>query len=277
MLDHVVRVMDHWLGRGASGWRLDAAYAVPPDFWRRALERVRPRHPDAWFAGEVLHGDYAAYVGESGLDSVTQYELWKAIWSSLNDGNFYELAWALERHNGFLKTFAPLTFTGNHDVTRLASRLADARHLGHALAVLFTVGGVPSVYSGDEQGFHGVKEERAAGTTRSARRFPPPRTGSPRRPAGPPAAPAADRAAPPPSVAGPGTHRRAIPGQPGRRAGLGRSGPSRPRAAHPAQRGRRAPPFPGRDRGPGRTGVVVGGPGDPCLVPAHGWAVLGGR
>ena len=37
-----------------------------------------------------------------GFDSVTQYELWKAIWSSLNDGNFHELDWALVRHNEFL-------------------------------------------------------------------------------------------------------------------------------------------------------------------------------
>ncbi|MEV4185751.1 alpha-amylase family protein [Streptosporangium canum] len=164
VLDHVVRVMDHWLDRGASGWRLDAAYAVPAGFWRSALARVRPLHPDAWFVGEVIHGDYAEYVRASGLDSVTQYELWKAIWSSLNDGNFFELAWTLERHNSLLDAVPPpLTFVGNHDVTRLASRLADERHLGHALAVLFTVGGVPSVYYGDEQAFHGVKEEREGG------------------------------------------------------------------------------------------------------------------
>ena len=28
---------------------------------------------------------------------------------------------------------------------------------------MFTVGGVPSIYSGDEQAFHGVKEDRAGG------------------------------------------------------------------------------------------------------------------
>ncbi|MGW0805218.1 alpha-amylase family glycosyl hydrolase [Nonomuraea sp. NPDC002799] len=172
VLDHVVRVMDHWLGRGASGWRLDAAYAMPAAFWHKALSQVRPRHPDAWFAGEVIHGDYAGYVAESGLDSVTQYELWKAIWSSLNDLNLFELAWALERHNDLLGSFLPLTFVGNHDVTRLATRLDDERHLGHALAVLFTVGGLPSVYYGDEQAFRGLKEERAGGDDEIRPAFP---------------------------------------------------------------------------------------------------------
>jgi glycosidase len=161
--DHVAGVMAYWLERGVAGWRLDAAYAVPLGFWRAVTDRVRERFPRAWFVGEVIHGDYAAYVEKGGLDSVTQYELWKAIWSSLNDRNFFELRWALERHNALLASFAPLTFVGNHDVTRIATRLTDPRALELALVLLFTLGGTPSVYSGDEQAFRGVKEEREGG------------------------------------------------------------------------------------------------------------------
>ena len=95
-----------------------------------------------------------------------------AISSSLNDRNLFELDHALGRHNSFLDGELAQTFAGNHDVTRLATALNDERHLGHALAVLFCVGGVPSVYYGDEQGFHGLKEHREGGDDEIRPAFP---------------------------------------------------------------------------------------------------------
>jgi cyclomaltodextrinase len=179
VVDYTVEVLTHWLGRGADGWRLDAAYAVPESFWAQVLPRVRVHHPEAWFVAEVIHGDYSGFVAGSTVDSVTQYELWKAIWSSLNDGNFHELDWALQRHNGFLDTFSPLTFVGNHDVTRIASKMNRPECVGHALVVLFTTGGVPCVYAGDEFGYRGLKEDRAGGDDAVRPEFPSPPTDPP--------------------------------------------------------------------------------------------------
>jgi cyclomaltodextrinase len=170
--DFVVEVMRHWLSRGADGWRLDAAYSVPTEFWANVLPRVRADYPDAYILGEVLHGDYSGFVESSTVDSVTQYELWKGIENSIEVRNFFELSHALERHNHFLASFVPYTFVGNHDVTRLASAITDERHIAHALVVLFTVGGTPSVYYGDEQGFRGIKENRAGGDDAVRPEFP---------------------------------------------------------------------------------------------------------
>ncbi|SDQ64065.1 protein of unknown function [Curtobacterium sp. UNCCL20] len=169
--DLVVEVMTHWLGRGVDGWRLDAAYAVPPAFWARVLPRVRERFPEAWFSGEVIHGDAAAIVRDSTMDSTTQYELWQGIWHGIADGNCFELGHAIERHDALLRTFVPSTFVGNHDVTRIASAVGE-RFAPHAAAVLFTVAGTPIVYAGDEYGWTGVKEEREGGDDAVRPEFP---------------------------------------------------------------------------------------------------------
>ncbi|GAE78563.1 neopullulanase [Cutibacterium acnes JCM 18920] len=93
---------------------------------------------------------------------MTQYELWKGIWSSIESRNFFELDHALGRHNEFSDVFTPVTFVGNHDVTRIASRVGqDGAVL--ATAILATIGGIPLIYYGDELASRGVKEERFGG------------------------------------------------------------------------------------------------------------------
>ncbi|MBD8217887.1 DUF3459 domain-containing protein [Microbacterium sp. CFBP 13617] len=169
--DLVVEVMCHWLERGIDGWRLDAAYAVPPEFWSRVLPRVRERFPEVWVVGEVIHGDAAEIVRASSMDALTQYELWQGVWHGISDRNLFELSHAIERHDELLATFVPQTFVGNHDVTRIASAVGPDL-VPHALAVLFTVAGTPSVYAGDEFGWTGVKEQRLGGDDAVRPEFP---------------------------------------------------------------------------------------------------------
>ena len=162
VVEFVRAVMAFWLERGVDGFRLDAAYATGPDFWAQILPGLRERFPDSYFFGELLHGDGADFVARSTMDSVTQYELWKAIWSSIKDRNFFELDWSRSRHNQLLASYSPVTFLGNHDVSRIAS-LIGAEAVPVALTALMTLGGTPHLYYGDEQGFVGVKENRLDG------------------------------------------------------------------------------------------------------------------
>lgn len=156
-------VMTYWLERGVDGWRLDAAYAVPPEFWSSVIPAVRERFADAWFLGEMIHGDYAGYAATAGLDSITQYELWQAMWSSIENHNFYELEHTLGRHAELCERIVPFTFLDNHDTSRVASQIGDRRHWGHAIALLLFLPGIPCLYYGDELGLIGVKEQRLGG------------------------------------------------------------------------------------------------------------------
>jgi glycosidase len=156
--EYVVRVMNHWLDRGGDGWRLDAAYRVPNQFWAKVIAEVRTRHPESVFVAEVLHGDYSAIAHEADFDSITQYELWKAIWSSLKDRNPYELLWALQRHDTAMDHLIPWTFVGNHDVTRISTQVGSAS-AALATAILMVLPGTPAIYYGDELGLTGLKQE----------------------------------------------------------------------------------------------------------------------
>jgi glycosidase len=138
------------------------AYAIPKPFLAPLTEQVRASHPDALLFGEMIHGDQGGFATATGLHGVTQYELHKAIWSSLHDRNCWELAHALTRHADFCTTSTPITFLGNHDVTRIRSRIVDA-HVEHALAILATVPGSPCTYYGDELGFAGEKTDGLGG------------------------------------------------------------------------------------------------------------------
>jgi cyclomaltodextrinase / maltogenic alpha-amylase / neopullulanase len=110
--------------------------------------------------GEVVHGDYARWANPAMLDSVTNYEAFKGLWSSLADANYFEIAYALERQSGAGGIYRDLplyNFADNHDVDRVASQLPRAASLHPLHCLLFTMPGVPSIYAGSEWGIEGVR------------------------------------------------------------------------------------------------------------------------
>ncbi len=158
---HLCEAARVWLGTfGADGLRLDAADVLELTFQRELARVCRSVKPDCFLLGEVVHGDYRRWTNEGSLDGTTNYELYKGLYSSHNDRNLFEVAYALSRQfgdGGIYRGLPLLNFADNHDVPRLASLLHDSAHLYPLYTLLFSVPGIPSLYYGSEWGVTGVK------------------------------------------------------------------------------------------------------------------------
>lgn len=143
-----------------DGLRLDVADCLEPDFLRALSDFCRRLRPDFWLMGEVVHGDYRRLANPQMLDSVTNYEAYKSLYSSHLDRNYFEIAYALNRQfgpDGLYRHLPLYNFADNHDVDRVASSLADPAHLYPLYCLLFGMPGVPSLYYGSEWGLEGKR------------------------------------------------------------------------------------------------------------------------
>ena len=159
--EHLFEAVASWVREyNIDGLRLDAADHLDMGFMRDLAAWCRGLKPDFWLMGEVIKGPYNPWLEEAGLDSVTNYECYKGLYSSHNDANYYEIAYTLRRHfgpEGIYQGKSLCTFVDNHDVDRVASRLQNPAHLYPLYCLLFTIPGTPAIYYGSEFGIKGVK------------------------------------------------------------------------------------------------------------------------
>ena len=105
--------------------------------------------------GEIIHGDYNRWANNEMLDSVTNYECYKGLYSSHNTKTNFELTYSFNRqfgNDGIYKNLTLYNFVDNHDVNRLASTLNDKNDLFNTYTMLYTMPGIPSIYYGSEMG-----------------------------------------------------------------------------------------------------------------------------
>lgn len=169
---HLLEAVRQWVKTyHIDGLRLDAADCVSLDFHRELAAFTRRLKPDFWLLGEIIHGDYRTWANPETLDSVTNYECHKGLFSSLNDRNYFEIAYALNRQFGPQGLYRGLpldNFVDNHDVDRVAGALKDSAWLYPLYALLFTLPGVPSVYYGSEWGLTGRRTPTSDAALRPA-------------------------------------------------------------------------------------------------------------
>lgn len=141
-----------------DGIRLDVAYAVSPNFLMTLRNFCKKQKEDFFLVGESPRDDYPFLLER--MDSVTNYQAYKGIWSSLNSLNLYEIASTYRRQfNEMLPGSHLFSFLDNHDVTRIASMIENPQHLYLAYGLLMAMPGIPCIYYGSEWGEEGVKEK----------------------------------------------------------------------------------------------------------------------
>ena len=163
--DHLIDAVNYWIEEfKIDGIRFDAADCIDFNFFKRIRSICKGKKPDFWLMGEIIHGDYKRWANPEMLDSVTNYECYKGLYSSHNDKNYFEIDYSINRQSGdygIYKDVNLYTFVDNHDVNRLASTLNNPAYLPLVYTMMYTMPGIPSIYYGSEYGIQGRKENNS--------------------------------------------------------------------------------------------------------------------
>ncbi|MEP9402284.1 alpha-amylase family glycosyl hydrolase [Sphingomonas silueang] len=184
----MIDIFGGWIDRfGIDGYRIDTAKHVNPEFWAAFVPAMRERArakgiPNFHIFGEVAlssldSGGLAAWTKTGKFPAVLDFSFREAVlqtvagtkgtdaFETLFDG---DVLYA----DGFATARQLPTFTGNHDNGRFAyyvrqafPQASDAEVLSRVMlgnAMLLTLRGVPTIYSGDEQGFAGDGNDQDA-------------------------------------------------------------------------------------------------------------------
>ncbi len=159
---YLLDVIDEWIDDfDIDGIRLDCADCLDFCFMEDMRRRTDEKKKDFWLMGEVIHGDYSRYIqdGQKMLDSVTNYELHKGLYSGHNDHNYFEIAHTIRRefeeNGGIYRGMKLYSFVDNHDVDRIYSKINVKEHIYPIYTLLYTLPGIPSIYYGSEWGIEG--------------------------------------------------------------------------------------------------------------------------
>lgn len=177
----MIDIYGDWIDRfGVDGFRVDTARHVNPEFWQAFVPAILARAkakgiPNFHIFGEIggiglEPGKLAVHTLVDGFPAVIDFAFRQAAVDALGGKDGTNKLWELLFQDPLYKGGADKariqpTFISNHDngrfayyVRKLLPNASDdevlARvRLGHVL--LLTMRGVPTIYSGDEQGFTG--------------------------------------------------------------------------------------------------------------------------
>jgi 4-alpha-glucanotransferase len=186
-------VLDYWISMGAAGYRLDVADELPDEFLDNLNKCVKKHGKEKIIIGEVWedasnkesYGVKRRYLLGTQLDSVMNYPFKEAILDYVKGGNpkvFRDRIMTIVENYPKPTIDVLMNFVSTHDVERAINRLGGEncdnkskdwqaeRYLTDeeytrgknllkcAMALMYFLPGVPSIYYGDEVGMQGYKD-----------------------------------------------------------------------------------------------------------------------
>ncbi|MDE5754185.1 MAG: glycoside hydrolase family 13 protein [Oscillospiraceae bacterium] len=186
-------VLNYWLSLGAAGFRLDVADELPDEFLDNLRTAVKKNNPQKIVIGEVwedasnkeAYGVKRRYLLGSQLDSVMNYPFRDAIINyikGMSSRDFQNCIMTILENYPKDTIDVLMNFVSTHDIERAINRFGGEscddkskdwmaeRYLNEweyrrgkamlqaAMAIMYFLPGVPSIYYGDEAGLQGYKD-----------------------------------------------------------------------------------------------------------------------
>jgi starch synthase (maltosyl-transferring) len=128
-------VVGKYLRLGFMGFRADAAYKIPGDFWGRLISEARSLEPRVQFFAETLgcRLEECDQLSNSGFDFLYNSSKW---WD-------FQEPWCLEQYNDFRRIAPSVSFPESHDTERLAAESGGAPEVArqrYLFAAYFSTG-----------------------------------------------------------------------------------------------------------------------------------------
>ena len=128
-------VVAKYLRLGFMGFRADAAYKIPGEFWGRLIGEAKNLSPRAQFFAETLgcRLEECSQLSTSGFDFLHNSSKW---WD-------FQEPWCLEQYNAFRHLAPSVSFPESHDTERLAAESGGApevARLRYLFAAYFSTG-----------------------------------------------------------------------------------------------------------------------------------------
>ena len=194
ILENENSVINKWIQRGASGFRLDVADELPDEFIKKFRKALKKADPEALLIGEVWedasnkvsYGVQREFLLGNELDSVMNYVFREAVLSYLTgcDGKLFIMKLSSLFENYPKEAlYTAMNLLSSHDVPRAMTVLSGApdfrsmtrkqqhdyeinpidmhfaeRRMVLAICLQMTLPGMPTVYYGDEIGLTGYAD-----------------------------------------------------------------------------------------------------------------------